>query len=481
MHADACRIFASDQVHSPHPTSHTHNSLSTARMPLNIIQTLATEGKDAVPYFDQLAIGVPIVAVVGLLKTYFGGSTNTWQRDMHGRVVIITGGTSGVGAEISRELVQKGAQLILLVRENTTYAAEFINDLREATGNELIYMETCDLNDLHSVRKFATKWLDNQPPRRLDTIICCAAVATPPAVERKYSRDGIEEMLQVNYLGHYHLLTLLEPALKVQPADRDVRIVLTSCVAHVMADLDLSDLQFTRRSYPKYSPWRAFGASKLLLNMFGYEYQRRLAAYERPDKAPCNVRVVMADPGMMRSPSFKRFVTCGSVLLLFVYLLCWPLVWLVLKTSKQGMQSVLYGVFCGELPPIKEAVYIQECDVRERLARAEMNDPEIQKEVFDKTKLLVDVIEKKSAIDRKKEEAKQAAKDKKEGKPAAAAATEKPTKSEKPAAPSKKPSPGSSDRITPIIEEDESTTTTGSTSEKSEKSEKKRRNRKKKA
>lgn len=186
-------------------------------MPLNIIQTLATEGKDAVPYFDQIAVAVPVLGVVSLLKTYFGGSTNTWQRDMHGRVVIMTGGTSGVGAEIARELAQKGAQLILLVREHTTYAAEFVDDLRAASGNELVYMETCDLNDLHSVRKFATKWLDNQPPRRLDTVICCAATATPPSVERKYSRDGIEEMLQVNYLAHYHLLTLLEPALKVQP------------------------------------------------------------------------------------------------------------------------------------------------------------------------------------------------------------------------------------------------------------------------
>lgn len=448
-------------------------------MPLNIIQTLATEGKDAVPYFDQIAVAVPVLGFVSLLKTYFGGSTNTWQRDMHGRVVIMTGGTSGVGAEIARELAQKGAQLILLVREHTTYAAEFVNDLRAASGNELIYMETCDLNDLHSVRKFATKWLDNQPPRRLDTVICCAATATPPTVERKYSRDGIEEMLQVNYLAHYHLLTLLEPALKVQPPDRDVRIVLTSCVAHVMADLDFSDLQFTRRKYPTYSPWRAFGASKLLLNMFGYEYQRRLAAYERPDKAPCNVRVVLADPGMMRSPSFKRFITCGSVFLLLLYLVFWPFWWLVLKTSKQGMQSILYGVFCGELPaPIQEAVYVQECDVRDHMARPEMNDRELQKEIFEKTKLMVEVIEKKSAIDRKKREEKL----KKEGKASPAKAEPKPTAND--------------EKITPIDEEDEEestangstangstttgSTTTGSTTTGSAKNDKKKRNRKRK-
>ncbi|KAG5361475.1 putative oxidoreductase C19A8.06 [Yarrowia sp. C11] len=409
-------------------------------MPLNIIQTLATEGKGAVPYFDQIAITVPVLGAVSLLKTYFAGATNTWQRDMHGRVVIMTGGTSGVGAEIARELAQKGAQLILLVREHTTYAAEFVDDLRAATGNELVYMETCDLNDLHSVRKFATKWLDNQPPRRLDTVICCAATATPPSVERKYSRDGIEEMLQVNYLSHYHLLTLLEPALKVQPPDRDVRIVLTSCVAHVMADLDFSDLQFTRRKYPTYSPWRAFGASKLLLNMFGYEYQRRLAAYERPDKAPCNVRVVMADPGMMRSPSFKRFITCGSVLLLLLYLVFWPFWWLILKTSKQGMQSILYGVFCGELPaPIEEAIYVQECDVRNHMARPEMNDKELQKEVFDKTKLMVEVIEKKSAIDRKKKEDKLKKEQEKKGKTGSKSAA-------------------SDEKITPIEEDEEETT-----------------------
>lgn len=178
----------------------------------------------------------------------------------------------------------------------------------------------------------------------------------------------------------------------------------------------------------------------------------------------------MADPGMMRSPSFKRFITCGSVLLLLLYLVFWPFWWLVLKTSKQGMQSILYGVFCGELPaPIEEAVYIQECDVRSHMARAEMNDKELQKEVFDKTKLMVEVIEKKSAIDRKKLEEKL----KKEGKASNGSKTEYTPNST-----------ASDEKITPIEEEDEESTTgsttTTATGSATSRNDKKKRNRKRK-
>lgn len=101
---------------------------------------------------------------------------------MHGKVVIVTGGTSGIGAAVVRDLAQRGAQIVLLTHQppSDMFIVDYIEDLREETGNTMIYAEQVDLSSLYSIRQFATKWIDNAPPRRLDMIVLCAATLTPP-------------------------------------------------------------------------------------------------------------------------------------------------------------------------------------------------------------------------------------------------------------------------------------------------------------
>ncbi|ANB11451.1 hypothetical protein AWJ20_4262 [Sugiyamaella lignohabitans] len=376
-------------------------------MPLNFLGSVITEGTGVIPYYDQIKRYGPPLLVTGLLKRYFAGATNTWERDLHGRVVIITGGTSGLGAAVARDLAERGAQLILLVKTTQDeWLVNFINDLRDLTGNHLIYAEEADLADFYSVRKFATKWINNSPPRRLDMVICCAGVALPPSSSRAATQDGVELHLQTNYMGHYHLLNILSPALRAQPPDRDVRVILTSCISSVMADFDIGDLEFSRRGYPSYRPWRVFGSSKLALTLFGYEFQRRLNEYERPDKAPNNVHVSIVDPGMMRSPSFKRFVSMGSLIGLLIYVLLWPIWWFFLKTSIDGSQSILFAAMSPEVKDTLEATYISECRVRQAPPRKEITSPELQKDLFEVTDKIVQETEKSSVIARKRMESK---------------------------------------------------------------------------
>lgn len=120
------------------------------------------------------------MGAVAMTKRYTSGAINTSERKMHGRVVLITGGTSGIGAEAAYELALRGAQIVLLTRlpPSDPWLIEYIDDLREKTNNELIYAEQVDLSDLHNIRQFATKWIDNAPPRRLDMIILCANIMT---------------------------------------------------------------------------------------------------------------------------------------------------------------------------------------------------------------------------------------------------------------------------------------------------------------
>lgn len=399
-------------------------------MPLNFAGTVLTEGTKVIPYYNEIKkYSLPVLAVAGL-KYYFSGKANTWERDLHGRVVLLTGGTSGVGAVVASELAKRGAQVILLVRSlSDEWIVNYITELREKTDNQLIYGERCDLADLHSIRQFATKWLDNSPPRRLDMIICCAATANPPGVQRHGTQDGLEEHFQINYLGHYHLLTLLSPSIRVQPPDRDVRIVLTTCLSSLMADFNADDLEFSTRGYPVNRPWKLIGSSKLALGLFGYEFQRRLNDYKRPDMAEPNIHISIIDPGMMRSPSFKRFVSLGTIWGLLMYIILWPIWWLFLKTSINGAESILYCITCPDPSDTKEVTYISECKIRPPPPRKEYQDEKLQKYLYDVSEKIVAETEKKSAIRRKTDQVKkQGKKGDQESKSAKQGKKEKPTK-----------------------------------------------------
>lgn len=312
-----------------------------------------------------------------------------------------------MGVVVAHELANRGAQIIFLVKNlKNPWLIEYIDDLRTSSKNNLVYAEECDLESLYSIRKFTTKWLDNSPPRRLDMIICLAGLALPPFHERTSTLyDGIETQYSVNYLGHYHLLTMLEPALKIQPPDRDVRIILTNCVASVMGKFDENDLEYKSRKYPSMRPWLVFGSAKLQLALFAYEFQRRLNTYVRPDnkKAP-NVRLIITDPGLMRTPSFNRFASMGSLLGLFVYLIMWPIWWLFLKSPSGGAQSTLYAAMSPEFEEINEVGYVTECKIRPPPPVAAFKDEELQKRIYDKTSQLVKDVEQRSAKERKRGE-----------------------------------------------------------------------------
>lgn len=396
-------ISISDHTDSKH--------LRNDTMPINFLGTVFAEGTKAIPYFDYIKkYGVYVVSLAAI-KRYFSGSSNTWERDMHGRVVMITGGTSGVGASVALEVASRGAQVILLVRSTgDEWLVNYVDDLRERSQNFMIYTEECNLGDFYSIRKFATKWLDNSPPRRLDTVICCAGVALPPMSPRSATPDGLEQHLQLNYLGHFHLLTLLAPSLRSQPADREVRVLLTTCVSSVMADFDMNDLEFTNRGYPSNRPWKVMGSSKLALSMFAYEFQQQLNDYERPDKSPVNSHVCIVDPGMMRSPSFKRFTSLGRLWGLVLYVLLWPLFWLFLKTSNNGAQSILFALMSPEPKDTQEVSYISDCTVRKAPPRKELRDRDMQKQLFEISEKLVLDIEKKSVVARKRKEKEEAEK-----------------------------------------------------------------------
>ena len=188
-----------------------------------------------------------------------------------GRTVIITGATSGIGFAAAKVLVDKGARVVLAVR-NQTKGADAVARLGGRAE-----LRSLDLADLGSVRAFAEGWQDP-----VDILINNAGVM---AVPLSRTTEGFELQFGTNHLGHFALTNLLLPQLTD-------RVVCLSSTAHKVGKIDLSDLNWERRPYKQ---WSAYGQSKLANLLFVLELERRLTA------AGSDVRAMAAHPGFART------------------------------------------------------------------------------------------------------------------------------------------------------------------------------------
>ncbi|KAL9113084.1 MAG: hypothetical protein Q9227_002696 [Pyrenula ochraceoflavens] len=307
-------------------------------------------------------------------------------------------------------LKREAHQIVLLTHHHPTdpFLVDYIDDLRSSCKNELIYAEQVDLASLHSIRIFATKWVDNAPPRRLDMIVLCANVMTPSWGGSKITEDGLEEEWMVNYLSTFHLLSILSPAIRAQPPDRDVRVILSSCSSYIGATLDLSTTDSETKSGKK-----SYGRSKLALMVFAQAFEKHIASYHRPDKNPTNARTIIVDPGFSRTPGTRRWLTGGSLWGLLVYLLTWPVWWLVLKSPEQGSESFLLAAMEAAFATGSGCFMVKECRQRSYL-RPEITDDGVAKQLWEFSEKQIEHAEKAGAVKRAlaKEEAEAAGKGK---------------------------------------------------------------------
>ena len=211
------------------------------------------------------------------------GKEKQWDEklmlDQSGKVVIITGAGSGLGFETARALAEKGARVVLAVR-NTEKGDDAASRIRKVKQGADVAVMELDLGDLSSVRRFADNF--RKQYKRLDLLINNAGVMAPP---RGKTADGFELQFGTNHLGHFALTLLLLDMLKRVPGSR---IVTVSSGAHSFGMLDFDDLNWEKRTYNR---WQAYGDSKIANLYFTRELQRRL------DEENSNVLAVAAHPG----------------------------------------------------------------------------------------------------------------------------------------------------------------------------------------
>lgn len=384
-------------------------------MPIPIIAKAVFDGLDTVGGAKTALKLLPVVLVVYLLRQYFQGANNTSERTMHGKVVMITGGTSGIGAVVARELATRGAQIVLLTQHalDDFFLVEYIEELRDRSANELITAAQVDLSSLHSIRQFATKWVDNAPPRRLDMIVLCANTLTPKGAKIQETDDDVEINWGLNYLANFHLLSILSPAIRAQPPDRDVRIIMATCSSYIGGSLPVTGIKDAnlakKQRADKFDPYSAYASSKLALMTFAHAFQKHLTNYSRPDKNPMNARVILVDPGQTRTPGMRRYLTWGSLSGLLLYLITYPIWYLILKSPDRGAQTFLYAAMEAQWGRGNGGWFLKEC--REMVpVRKDMLDEELQKQLWEYSENMIQEAEKRGAKKRAEDKAKAKAK-----------------------------------------------------------------------
>ncbi|KAJ7036719.1 hypothetical protein C8F04DRAFT_1094200 [Mycena alexandri] len=350
--------------------------------------------------------------LIGVLATYriAQGRKTTRERDLHARVVVLTGAFTPLGLTLLEALAKRGAHVIALTPNSVAdeRVSTFIDLLRSTTSNENIYAEECDLASPPSIQAFAARFVKgtspgpgpgagpNLEPPRVDALVFAheyAGVGAWGAFSGREAAPAVEQMQRdEGALGTFLFLTLLLPALLTAPVERDIRIVnvvnrFYAAAAPRIFKHGTYAFEGLFSSAPSTEPLSAKATTKskstevqaspipreatraLRTIILTRHLQRVLDALpsapvpnpsENPADAPpptyvqkSNVVAVSVSPGLSRSETVAPLfgLTSGSRWGWLFYVLLYPLLLLFAKSSSASIQSVLHVLF---LPtPIK--------------------------------------------------------------------------------------------------------------------------------
>jgi NAD(P)-dependent dehydrogenase (short-subunit alcohol dehydrogenase family) len=259
--------------------------------------------------------------------------------DLHGKLVLITGGSSGLGQESARALAARGAHVVLTARD-TAKGRGVVDAIVASTGNQKVELEQLELDSLASVRAFAQRFLARHD--RLDVLLNNAGVMACPL---GHTKDGFELQFGTNHLGHFLLTCLLAPALKKAAPSR---VVSLSSRGHHLAPVDFQDPNFERRDYQK---WVSYGQSKTANVLFAVGLERRLG--------PAGVHAYALHPGAIMTDLGRHLVPEDID---FLRARSAPGTSLQLKTVEAGAATSCFAATAPELEG-RGGVYLEDCHV----------------------------------------------------------------------------------------------------------------------
>ncbi|KAH7381867.1 short-chain dehydrogenase/reductase-like protein [Cadophora sp. MPI-SDFR-AT-0126] len=215
-----------------------------------------------------------------------------------GKVIVITGTSSGIGIETARALSLTGAKLFLTARD-LNKAKKALGDILNSGRAELVEMDNTSLASVRSAAKTILEKSNSQ----VNILINNAGIMALQKLE--YTKDGFEMQLGVNHLSHFLFFELLKPALLASTSpDFSSRVVVLSSSAHHVAGINESgDYNFEKTEY---NDWVSYGQSKTANIYMANEIERRYgsrglhATSVHPGMIQTNLMQYM-DPAMLEA------------------------------------------------------------------------------------------------------------------------------------------------------------------------------------
>lgn len=272
-----------------------------------------------------------------------------------GKTVLLTGCNSGIGEAALRALTSRGATVVATARtEEKARAAG------QGTSGGQVIPVACELSEPSSVRAAVAAIRERAGP--LDAVVCNAGIMALPKLERKH---GLELQFLTNHVGHFMLVTGLLDRLAPEG-----RVVMLSSEAHRAAPkegIDFDNLDGANG----YSPWAAYGRSKLANLLFA----KSLAKYFRGSSRVANA----VHPGVIQTNLARHMNPLVGV----AFALAGPV---ALKTIPQGAATETWAAVHPGAAHLN-GEYLADCNIARPRRRAE--DPALAERLWTVTEQLV--------------------------------------------------------------------------------------------
>lgn len=201
---------------------------------------IPTSGRDVV---DAL-LEAPVITSFTRIGYTVRSRLDAWrpldEYDLTGRVIVLTGATSGLGRAAAAQLAACGATLVLVGRHADRNAAT-VTEIIESSGNRAVTQVAADMGDYEQVRGLASRVLAEHD--RLDVLIHNAGALT---ADRRVAPDGTEATVASQVVGPFLLTGLL---LERLAASRPSRVLTMSSGGMYSAALTVSGLQMSDADY----------------------------------------------------------------------------------------------------------------------------------------------------------------------------------------------------------------------------------------
>ncbi len=277
-----------------------------------------------------------LIVLILLVILYIALSTHLFSgkckiaHDMSGKLIIITGSSSGLGKFTALELITKGAKVIFACR-NETKTKNIFKEISDDKKHLAIY-ENLDLSSFKSVINFSNNIKEKYP--KID-ILMNNAGASP--VNFKITEDGFESCIQGNFLGHVLLTYLLLEHMNVNS-----RIINLSSLGHNYCVFNreritkIYDNEYIEKNYFSSSLRKDFlyHITKLMMIYFTQGLSNYLS------KNNISIKTVCLHPGVVNN-EFMNFYF-NNMFIKIIYKLFYPIFVLCMKNTEEGSQTQLY-------------------------------------------------------------------------------------------------------------------------------------------